>query len=299
MRSLACFLLWALFAVGNASAKTYTLDAINCEVTIPDSYHTGASRADFAAEGSDASDPAIFLARAAVARHVDIDSQRLVGPFDDGITHGGGHILAHHYVMDNGYRCLDITFSRQTQTFETTISVERVFVADGYAYSVTIAKVNADPTTDPDLIAARQSFRFLTPGDAPAETTLFYTMLHSADEPGESTGFVWTMNVFLLMFDMLVIGAYLSPAFLLLWAGMVFYYFFNRDRYAVARAAQMAMEPAPAVQPVAPEPPSMPGNPKPPTRPSSTAFQSGAKSDVRLGVTRVPPMRARRPSPPS
>jgi hypothetical protein len=298
VKGLLTFFLVALASLGNVAAKTCTLDALNCEVTVPDSWKTGVvPGTDFAAYADLSSKATFYIQRYPVDRRVDIDSQRFVGVMDDMILGMGAHILGHHYVMDGGYRCLDIAFARPEQAFETTFFLKRIFLADGHVYLITIEKTNTDPTTDPDLVAIRDSFHFIAPGDPPIATALSYSMLHATIEPGESPLFVWLLYFFMLFFDMLILTAFLSPAFLLIWAGMVFYYFLNRQRYAAARTARMESEPAAAPEPEAPVAPDAPISPKPTAPPDPSIFRSAAKSPVGPGVTRVPPMRSRPPGP--
>jgi len=198
VKAIVICALCVLMCLGNLSGKTFTFDDYNFKVTVPDSWKLAKVEfTQFGSMGPGRDNPVITIQRMAIDPQINVDSSRFIKTAEDIINYDGRvHMIGHRYVMDKGYRCLDAAFSVMESPYMVHEYSSRTIVVDGYYYRITIIKTNADPTADPDLVAARDSFDFITPGKPPPETGLLYMCLHPAVEPNDTTAMVWETRVF-------------------------------------------------------------------------------------------------------
>lgn len=252
LRHATLSLLLALVAVQIAGAKTFTLDPENFQCDVPDDWHTTLRQNNltFFSQGFAPNYPDILVTRQPGDPLIEIYSPICYQTLEDNLKDHGLRIASRRFVMSNGYQFLEFNAFLVRPDGAVDQENRRFIVADGYVYDILIYAVNADPTANPQLVAARDSFRFLTPPQIPRERSLGFSFFHvSSDDVFKSdatTGGKFASVLFQVMF----LGALYSPLFLLMWCGMLVYYFLTRAR----RLPRLATPPQPSPNPPASNP---------------------------------------------
>ncbi len=248
------FLLGCFQAAG---AKTYVLDAENFQGDVPDTWkvtlHDGS--AIFTAKQPSPKTSLIVVGRLPIDRNVGLHEQMFYETFEKNMVDHGLQILGHRYVMSNGYQFFEVNAILRHPNGAIEMESRRAVVADGYLYDVTLNAMSFDPTTDPALSAARNSFHFLRPVALPADKSLLFLFFSSPPVSEQFDGTpAFPTNLICCVFTMVVIAAFLSPIFLMGWGGMIIHYFLTRSRPVPATCATAMPSSSPAPENRSPSP---------------------------------------------
>jgi hypothetical protein len=262
--ALPLFLAFACMSI--SEAKTFTFDQENFQCDAPDDWHVSQDKnVVFFSQGPAPDYPSVMMTRVPDDPLVEIYSPFCYNTLETNLRDHGLRIASHRFVMANGYQTLEINSFLARPDGSVENESRQFIAADGYLYSISLLAINTDPTANPQLVAARDSFRFLTPPLIPRERSLGFSFFHAsnADNLPDSQFSVGRVGIFL--FQIISVGMIYSPFFLLLWCGMLLHFYLTRARY----------------RPVT----------SPPAQPSPGAFAPASATASIPAVNRTPPPR--------